>query len=57
MSSTYRSRGKILFYGKIFHFLKILEPIRHQPSPRMVLPNEYQLNDQQIKARQQTAHV
>jgi hypothetical protein len=57
MSSTYRSRGKILFYGKIFHFLKILEPIRHQPSPRMVHPNEYQLNDQQIKARQQTAHV
>jgi hypothetical protein len=34
-----------------------LETIRHQPSPRGGPQYDYPMNDQQMKARQQMAHV
>jgi len=42
---------------KIYFTIEILEPMRHQPSPRGGPTYDYQLNDHQIKSRQQMAHV
>lgn len=36
---------------------EISEPVRHQPSPRGAPSYDYQMNDQQMKARQQMANV
>ncbi len=73
MSTTYRSRGKLLITRKTLTFVcsrvtmkwkflhffdfEILEPVRLQPSPRPNSTYDYQMNEQQMKARQQMAHV
>lgn len=58
MTSTYRSRGKSNITSRhLDERGDILEPVRHQPSPRGAPNYDYQMNDQQIRARQQMANV